>query len=425
MGGVHSAVGGMAEPIRSIMIDACRANEKPVKRPYHLAVLQSHPIQYFAPLFRRLAREPEIDLTVYYCSHQGLNAYVDPGFGQAVQWDTPLLEGYHAAFLPNLRHTSQVGGFFSLMNVVVARELQRRRPDALWVPGHQYFSYVFGIAAAKALRVPVLMRCETHLGLSRSRLKRTLRGPFLRAFYRCFCDVCLPIGQRNREFYQTHGVKAPRLFDVPYTVDNEFFIDAVAGERSNIDALRAELDLPTGWPVVLFASKLTPRKRPLDLLVAYAQLRASGVEAGLIFVGAGELEANLRQYTLDHSVPNVCFMGFRNQSELPRFYSLADVFVLPSENEPWGLIINEAMCGALPIVASAEIGAALDLVRDGYNGFTFQAGHVPELANRLRELLTDADRRRQMGANSLALIREWNLDRSAQGVLSAMHSLKQ
>jgi hypothetical protein len=70
---------------------------------YRLAILQSHPIQYFSPLFRRIAQEPDIDLTVYYCSHQGSREYRDPGFGTSFKWDTPILEGYQYRFLPNLQ----------------------------------------------------------------------------------------------------------------------------------------------------------------------------------------------------------------------------------------------------------------------------------------------------------------------------------
>src|SRR2546428_10103483 len=98
-----------------------------------LAILHSHPIQYFAPLYSRIAREPEIDLTVYYCSRQGVDAYCDEGFGQQLKWDIPLLEGYRYKFLPNLRHGDKVSGFLSLINPAIIKELGREGYDALWV----------------------------------------------------------------------------------------------------------------------------------------------------------------------------------------------------------------------------------------------------------------------------------------------------
>jgi glycosyltransferase involved in cell wall biosynthesis len=392
-------------------------------RAYRLAVLQSHPIQYFAPLFRRLAQEPKIDLTVYYCSRMGLEEYADVGFGQRLSWDTPLLEGYHAVFLPNLRRTKQAGGFLSLINVAFVRELKKNQYDALWVHGHRYATYLLGILAANLFRISVLMRCETHLLLSRSTVKRALRGPMMRLFYTQLCDRCLPIGTRNREFYLAHGVRSEHLFDVPYTVDNTYFTQSTAKYAEQRDAIRIELGLPTDRPIILFASKFSQRKRPMDLLQAYEQLRHKEIDAALVMIGSGELEAALREYAATRPVPDVHFMGFRNQSELPRFYAISDIFVLPSEDEPWGLVINEAMCGGLPIVASEEIGAVSDLVRPETNGLTFKSGDVSQLTAHLQRLVTDEALRRRMGIQSLALIREWNLDRCTQGVLAALDSL--
>jgi glycosyltransferase involved in cell wall biosynthesis len=390
---------------------------------FRLAILISHPIQYFAPLYRRLAQEPGIDMTVYFCSRQGVHSYDDEGFGTQVSWDVPLLEGYRHKFLPNVRRKAKVGRFFSLVNVALVGELWRNRYDALLVNGHMYFSYLLGIIAAKLVGIPVFMRCETHLLLRRSGLKLALRRYLMRLFYRHFCDRCLAIGTRNRAFYRAHGVSAERLFDVPYVVDNAFFVRETAPCRARVGDARLELDLPVDKPLILYASKLIPRKRPHDLLAAFHRLREGGIEAALVFVGSGVLEPALKEYADQHRVSDVYFAGFRNQSELPQYYDAADIFVLPSEDEPWGLVINESMCAGLPVVASEEIGAVPDLVRHGYNGFTFPAGDVEQLADHLRELVRDEGVRRDMGEKSLEIIRGWDLERCVEGILAALKSL--
>lgn len=391
---------------------------------YRLAVLNSHPIQYFAPLYRRLAREPWIDLTVYYCSRQGVETYMDAGFGVSVQWDVPLISGYRYRFLPNLRRTDHVGGFFSLMNLSLLRELRENRYDALWIHGHNYFTFVLVILAAKLFRTPVLMRGETHLLLARPTVKRALRSPIMRLLYQHFCAACLPIGSRNREFYRAHGVPDERLFLVPYAVDNAYFMQHAAEARSQRTAVRRGLGLPVDQTLILFSSKLTSRKRPMDLLSAFDRLRSERIHAALVFAGSGEAEQALRDYVERHRVSDVYFLGFRNQRELPAIYAAADLFVLPSENEPWGLVINEAMCAGLPILASREIGAAPDLVKDGYNGFTFQAGNVEELVQHLRSLISNPSLRQQMGEHSLTLISEWNYERCVRGIRAALESLR-
>ena len=392
-------------------------------RPHRLAVVHSHPIQYFAPLYRMLAEEPDIDLTVYFCSRQGLRTYKDKGFGIPVKWDIPLLEGYEHKFLRNLRRKDQVGGFFSLVNLELVSELYRNRFDALLVNGHMYLTYLLGVLAARLAGIPVLMRSETHMLLRRPGLKRALRRPLMSFFYRHLCDRCLAIGTRNHAFYTALGVDQARLFKAPYAVDNAFFVREVASFKPNVRELRAELGLPADTPLILYASKLIPRKRPHDLLAAYRTLCERGIQAALLFVGSGELEGNLREYVGQNELADVHFAGFRNQSELPKFYAVADLFVLPSEDEPWGLVINEAMCAGLPIVASEEIGAVPDLVKDGVNGFRFPAGDVQALAARLQSLVTDKGLRRSMGIKSLEIISAWDLKHCVQGILAAMDSL--
>lgn len=386
---------------------------------YKLAILNTHPIQYFAPLYRRLAQEPDIDLTVYFCSRQGAEEYVDAGFGQRVRWDTPLLDGYEHKFLKNLRRHDLVRGFWSLINLEIVRELRQQRYDALIINGHNHATHLVALSAAKLLEIPVLMRCETHLRLARSTLKRAIRKPIRTFIYRFLCAACLPIGTRNREFYLSHGVNEARLFTVPYAVDNAFFARA-AQSLAERPSLRAELGLSPNKPLVLVASKLIPRKRPMDLLVAFHNLRNTGVDAALAFVGSGEQEDDLKEYVQQQQLPDVHFFGFRNQSELPKFYSVADVFVLPSENEPWGLVINEVMCAGLPVVVSDEIGAVADLVRHGENGFTYDAGDIDALTEYLAQLLREPEMRARMGKASRRVIAEWNHERCVLGIKQAL-----
>jgi glycosyltransferase involved in cell wall biosynthesis len=390
-----------------------------MRRVYKLAILNSHPIQYFVPLYRRLAAEPDLDVTVYFCSRVGLEEAYDPGFGRRVKWDVPLTDGYRHQFLPNWRGGGGVDGFFSLVNPRVVAELWRGGYDAVWVHGHNSATNLMAVAAAKLAGVAVLMRGETHLLLRRAGLKKALRGSAMSLFYR-LCDACLAIGTRNAEFYRAHGVGAHKLFTVPYTVDNAFFTEAVARAQTHAGELRRELGVPAGKPLILYASKLMPRKNPHDLLRAFHLLRERGQEAALAVVGSGSELPRLQEYARRHGLSEVYFCGFRNQSELPHYFAAADVFVLPSEDEPWGLIVNEAMCAGLPVVVSEEVGAVPDLVQPGQNGFTFPAGDVAALADRLSALAADPELRRRMGAHSRRLIAEWSYEQCVQGVRAAL-----
>lgn len=386
---------------------------------WSLAIINSHPTQYFAPLYRRLAADPDLDPTVYYCSPAGLDKFRDRGFQQDVTWDVPLLEGYEAKFPPNWRDLEQPAGFWSLINPGVGADLLEGRYDAVWLHGHNYATNVLAALAARTTGTALFMRCETHLGLDRPWWKRTVRGPVMSTFYRLF-DACLAIGSRNADFYRAHGVDDDRIFLVPYTVDNDHFEEGARLDGSTRSEVRRELGLPApDVPIVLFLSKLSKRKRPADLLEAFRRVRdRSEREMALAFVGAGERHSRLEAET--ESRDDVHFLGFRNQSELPRIYGACDLFVLPSENEPWGLVVNEAMASGLPVIASDEVGAAADLVEEGGNGFVYPCGDVDALADRMAVLLADAGARDCMGRRSREIIGDWDYGRCVRGLKQAL-----
>lgn len=392
-------------------------------RKYRLAVLNSHPIQYFAPLYRRLALESDIELTVYYCSRLGLEAYADEGFGgEVVRWDVPLLEGYHSVFLENLRSGAGVHGFWSLINPSIISALRKQRYDAIWVHGHNYLTYLLAYAVAKSVGTAILTRCETHLLLKRPGWKSKVRRPLLSSFYG-LCDACLSIGSRNASFYRYHGVPEKKIFSVPYTVDNERFMRQSSLTDLTPSQLKSSLGIRDDVPVVLYASKFSQRKRPFDLLQAKASLEQQGSACAVVMIGAGEEEVSLRDYVRRYGLRDVHFLGFRNQSELPGLYTLADIFVLPSENEPWGLIINEVMCAGVPVVATDEVGAVADLVQEGVNGFLYPAGDVERLTSHLDALLQSPELRAQMGRRSREIIAPWSNEQCVHGVRAALQSV--
>jgi glycosyltransferase involved in cell wall biosynthesis len=122
----------------------------------------------------------------------------------------------------------------------------------------------------------------------------------------------------------------------------------------------------------------------------------------------------------------VRLLGFQNQTELPRCYDLADLFCVPSHREPWGLVVNEAMCAARPVLASDAVGSARDLVLDGETGATFRVGDVDDLEQRLRELLAlPRGALRALGARARARVSGFDFEADARGLFAALESLKE
>lgn len=392
-----------------------------------LAYLVTHPIQYQAPLLRRIAREPDIDLTVFFCSDLSTRTFKDPGFGTALAWDVPLLEGYKYEFLPAIGGTDHLS-FWRPFNYGLGRRLREGGFDALWIHGyHRWINWV-GMAWAKALGIKVLLRDEvTEISRQRGWARRAIKRVVM-ATINAACDGYLAIGRLNAAYYESYGVKSSDTFLVPYAVDNDRFQAQVVAAEPEREQLRAALGLQAGRPVILYASKFMSRKRAADLLEAYIRLSPDGRQEPapyLLFIGDGEERAKVESRAAQFPWESIRFLGFKNQSELPRFYNLCDVFVLPSSAEPWGLVINEVMNAGRAVIVTDEVGCGPDLVRSGENGYVFPTGDVASLHRALAEVTSNSAIRAAMGRRSLEIIQSWGFEQDVIGVKNAVNHVLQ
>jgi glycosyltransferase involved in cell wall biosynthesis len=405
-----------------------------------LAYLVSHPIQYQAPLLRRIAQDPDIDLTVLFGSDFSVRGYKDHGFGVEVSWDTPLLEGYRSEFLKPLRDKGNVTPFTPISRGIY-RRLQNTDGspafDALWVHGYASINALQAILAANALGIPVLLRAESWLA-DRSRSPLTLAAKSI--FFRLLAsgiDAVLPIGTVNSAYW-TRYFGDPAVpgnvpqFLMPYAVNNSYFAQLAADASPREAELRAELTLEPGRPVILFASKLQTRKHAAHLVEAYRAFLAQHAPAPrpyLVIVGDGEERSNLEALCREPGLEDVRFAGFRNQSELPRFFQLASVFVLPSRHEPWGLIVNEAMASGCPVIVSTDVGSHADLVtqdslsQNGGNydaGCVFPVGDIPALTASLQYVFATPEIAARMGEAARLRVSQWTYEEDLQGLRAAL-----
>jgi glycosyltransferase involved in cell wall biosynthesis len=393
--------------------------------PTRLAYLVTHPIQYQAPLLRLIAAQPDIDLHVMFGSDFSVRQFKDPGFGRTIAWDVPLLDGYGSEVLPSLGRPladDELPGFWRPFSRGIARRLAAGRFDALWVHGYNRASHWAAMLAAKRLGLGVLLRDEaTQVSAPRALPKRLAKQVYFRALDR-LVDGYLAIGSLNRDYYLAHGVAPAKLFAMPYAVDNGFFQARVARAESERAALRARLGLAPDRPVILFAAKLIARKRPLDLLEAFARIAGDPAARApcLLFAGDGELRPALEAAIVRGGLADVRLLGFQSQAELAALYDLADLLVLPSERESWGLVVNEAMNARCAIVVNDRIGAGADLVRGGDNGFVYPCGDVAALAVSLRSVLRDPERCRAMGRRSRDIIARWSFAEDLAGLRAAL-----
>ncbi|WP_461785931.1 glycosyltransferase [Prosthecobacter sp.] len=389
-----------------------------------IAYFLTHPIQYQSPMIRALV-DAGMYLQVVYGPMASEWAGHDAELGRDQAWDIPLLEGYDFTILESPFWFGPAG--FVCLRRRIKRLLEDTRPSVVWVHG---WGDVFSVAAWNAawqLGIPVLLRGESHL--------KCLKGGQLRCWLhrqiltRCFGTVFrfLAIGSANRAFYRSYGVAEHRIVDVPYAVDNERFSHTDEVLEHEVRQWRERLGMAAADKVLGFFGKLKKEKRP-DLALRGLALAVAGLppeqRPWLLFVGDGPLRGRMEKLATKLYPGRVRFLGFQNQSRLPALYRLVDLLLLPSDFEPWGLVVNEAMCAGRAAVVSDRVGAASDLVQ-GFprSGAVFPSGSVSALAAALKALLQDQAGLTEAGKNAAERIQTWSFREDVKGLQEALAAL--
>jgi len=393
-------------------------------RKYRVLLIASHPIQYAAPLYRLMAKHPQLDILVAYCSLQGAEKGVDPGFGVEVAWDVPLLEGYPWVHVPNRSPRPGIDRFFGLINPGLWKLVRQGRFDCLIVYGYAYLSFWLAILSAKSARIPLILATDATCLAPRDGRgwKIPLKRILLPRIFGLADIVCAP-SSATIEFLRSLGIPEDCIVLCHYTVDNDYFAQATA--KVNRIEVRQRWNIPDDAVVILFCGKLVPWKRPQDVLRAFAainqQPQVISNPVYLIYAGEGILRQSLEIEAKSLGVTDrVRFLGFVNQSRLPEVYAASDLLVLPSEYEPWGLVVNEAMVCGLPVIVSDRVGAERDLVRPGETGEIYPVGNVAALSSILRRLLADPTQLKRMGEAARRRMETWSYRECIAGYVEAI-----
>ncbi|HWD89988.1 MAG TPA: glycosyltransferase family 4 protein [Mucilaginibacter sp.] len=374
-----------------------------------LAIITTHPIQYYAPVFKLLHGRGRISIMVFYTWGEKSKVKYDPGFGSTIGWDIPLLEGYPYAWLENTSPDPGTHHYKGIINPNLIHDVEQWQPDAILVFGWAWQSHLRCIRHFKG-RLPVYFRGDSTLLDETAGLKSVFKTIFLRWVYSdIYCAFYT--GSNNRAYFKKYGLKDKQLAFAPHAVDNERFS---ADRGAEAKGLREQLRINDEDILVLFAGKFEDKKSPAELLDAFMQTDQPGTH--LLFVGNGKLEAELKQKA--RNVRKVHFMDFQNQSRMPAVLQACDLFCLPSKGpgETWGLAVNEAMACTKAVMVSDKAGCAIDLVRNGHNGAIFKSGDPVQLKDCLGHLIRSKESLREMGRNSAELIKNWSFSHITEAI---------
>ena len=285
------------------------------------------------------------------------------------------------------------------------------------------------LIAGRVMGAKCVMMNESHAGTERAKgVKRLIKRLILRLFH-----AGLVGGKVQEEHFTFLGMPRAKLFDGYDVVDNEFYARGANDIRHRAEEARIELGLPEKY--ILNIGRMVERKNLRILIEAYARLLR--VPHGLVLVGCGPEEAELRRLSVECGlevrdlVPGISlkvfkgtvfFAGARQTEANVAFFALADVFVMPSHTEEWGLVVNEAMACGLPVIVSRHVGSAGDLVKEGINGFLFDPSEAGELSQIINNVLSSERKRLSLGSQSKRIIEKWGCDRFARNTLKALEA---
>ena len=376
----------------------------------HVLLLSNVPSPYFSPVFSLLGESAEWKLKTCYISAwnegvawspQNATSFLNPG--DTVLSQQPLAIGGWS--------NKQMRATCSLLRRVI-----KQQPDFFLIYGYTQLPQLFLTGWALLRNTPFAIAGDANYYSDKATgWKRRVKKYWL-GWLAQRAAAIVTVGAACRMFWESYGALPDQLFHVGFAVDNEFFREAAIQQKHKA----AELKREWGWEsrtVFIYVGRLITRKN-VHLIISALQSLAN-LPVALLVVGDGEERGVLE--SLAEQSPYIRFVGAATQNELPLFYALSDALVLPAREEPWGLVINEAMASGLAIISHRHCGAVLDLV-DEQNGFVLQGFTVEEMASAMSCITQDCIRLKSLKQKSLERIRDWSMPRTAYQLKQAIDS---
>jgi glycosyltransferase involved in cell wall biosynthesis len=367
----------------------------------------------------------KVNLHVFHAHDPHPEQQAEAGFGVEFEWDVDLLSGYEHTFLENEARepAASEGHFFGCDTPGLYDHISADRFDAFIVNGWYLKSFWQAVWACRREGVPVLTRGDSQLPAHSGTLKAVVKKGVYPVLLRAF-DGFLSVGKRFDEYLLHYGIPKERIYRAPHCVANEWFRKRAraAQENGQVRTLQRKFG-GENTHILLFVGKLIPKKRPQDFVRGVHALQQAGVSVTGVCVGAGPQEEELKELSESLSA-NVHFPGFKNQSELPAYYALADALLLPSEGgETWGLVVNEAMACGTPAIISDEVGCGPDLILEGETGYRFPMGDVEALRDAVRRLIERQDQGHDFEAAVLNHVTNYSVESAASHIRGAVQDV--
>ncbi len=377
-----------------------------------VAIISEIPVPYRSPMFEMLSRESKCEIKVFYCAKTE--------YGR--DWDLDFRQNYDFEILSGWSIPVKGKKLFSFkINPSIWIKLSEGNFDALFIAGYAHFTMLSAIAWSMFNQVPYVIMSESQHLTTRSPFKRFVKKLLLQPVI-SNASAYLPTGTMSRDYLVSYGANKDKSFFFPNTPDIDRFQEKIKSLEGEKKKIKENLALPSG-KVILYIGRLIEVKGVDVLIRAFEKLKKESPEnnAVLLIAGDGPQRKELEKYVEDHHIADVFFVGFVQLETLPELYSIADIFVLPSSYEPWGVVVNEALACGLPVVTTTSVGAYPDLVKEDVNGKVVPPKDSSKLCSAIRHILENPEISKTMSRNSLEIIKEWKYDKGVKSFNNAVN----
>ena len=383
-------------------------------KKYSLGILQNHTTQFDAPLYRLMAKEPDLDLTVYYHCQQPGSQPIDPEINRPPEWDHDVFSSISAVY----------AGRSLLDKLRFINKIVSARHDLVIICGYSHVVTSLTTLLCRLKGVPTGLRSDNILtddraqGLMKGVAKRVLYPLIFRMY-----SVGHPVGTLAENYLLDYGFEPDRLFRFPYAVDNDYLKNLCARYRENRVELRQNMGIRENDLVVLGIAKFHHREDPLTLLSGFAIVSKEVSGLHLVLIGDGPLRSEIDLFIRERDVQNVHLPGYMPYSKLPLYFAISDIFVHPAQRECWGVSVQEALACGVPTIVAESVGAGYDLVRDQDTGFVFKTGDPESLAVAMERLIYDPKLRQKFSTSAQRVAHCWNYQATIDSIRAALKAV--
>jgi len=387
----------------------------------NLGVFALHPIPYLSPIFKEFNVYQKnnsylYNLFVFYGNDYSKKSVFNKEFKSYISQDNNLLEGYKSIFLKNYP-LSNKDSFFYRVNPSIIWELYNKQFDLILIHGYNTFTSWLILLISKILKIKVIFRGEVIETKHKPQIpiikwiKRKLVKIFLNS-----CNAIMYSCKGNKSFLSARLSQNKKMFFIPCAVDNNFYRKQYKRNMSSSTYFKKKNNIDLNDMIIVFSGRFTKRKRPMDILKAVSTIPNRNIT--LIFLGDGPLIQEMKKFSSSYEIKSI-FTGYLDKYEISKYYSISNLFIMPSEYDPSPKALNEAMNFKLPVIVSKGLGTCEDLVDEDKNGYIIDVGDILSLSKKINLLNNNRNKLIEFGDYSFDKVSSWNFEEDVKSIIQA------